>query len=182
MIEYRQLADHPGYRFGSDGSFWTRLERRYGRGEGVHYVCGTEWRQLQPTRKKNGYLVVQLAFHRGKQFRLHNLLLMAFVGPRPEGFLGRHLDDNKNNNAVSNLAWGTHKDNAEDCVRNGRRAKRIKVKNRGEKHANSRLTDEQREVIRTAPGPLKDLAARFGVSVSLIEKIRSGQRPRKAVD
>ena len=45
---------------------------------------------------------------------VHTLVLEAFVGPRPDGLEARHLDDNKANSALSNLAWGTAKENAND--------------------------------------------------------------------
>lgn len=52
--------------------------------------------------------------------RIHHLVLEAFIAPRPAGAHGRHLDDDRNNNHVSNLAWGTKSDNSHDMVRNGR--------------------------------------------------------------
>lgn len=50
---------------------------------------------------------------------VHHLVLEAFVGPRPEGMIGRHLDDDKHNNHPSNLAWGTDTENKADAARNG---------------------------------------------------------------
>lgn len=50
---------------------------------------------------------------------VHQLVLEAFVGPRPPGALTRHLDDDSTNNHVSNLAWGTEAENTRDLVRNG---------------------------------------------------------------
>lgn len=65
------------------------------------------------------YHTVQLG--RGNSHRpVHRLVLEAFVGPCPEGMtVGRHLDDDPNNNHISNLAWGTVSDNSKDKVRNG---------------------------------------------------------------
>lgn len=57
---------------------------------------------------------------KSKWFSLGALVLRAFVGPPPEGCrLARHLDDDRSNNHLSNLAWGTDRDNALDSVRNG---------------------------------------------------------------
>ena len=50
---------------------------------------------------------------------LHGLVLEAFQGPRPEGLVARHLDDNPLNNTVENLVWGTQSENVLDAVRNG---------------------------------------------------------------
>lgn len=52
--------------------------------------------------------------------RVHSLMLTAFVGPRPEGMVARHLDDNRSNNIIENLAWGTPLENSQDKYRNGR--------------------------------------------------------------
>lgn len=72
---------------------------------------------LKPiVHKKTGHLSVDLG---RKRRRIHILVLEAFVGPRPEGMLGLHRDDDKSNNAVENLYWGTYSDNAADAVRNG---------------------------------------------------------------
>jgi hypothetical protein len=54
-----------------------------------------------------------------KQFLVHRLVLLAFVGPAPEGMEGCHWDDDPLNNHLSNLRWGTPGDNGLDCVRNG---------------------------------------------------------------
>ena len=49
----------------------------------------------------------------------HRLIADAFI-PNPDNYpIVRHLDDDPSNNDISNLAWGTPKDNFEDCVRNG---------------------------------------------------------------
>lgn len=41
-----------------------------------------------------------------KQVTVHTLVLETFVGPRPEGALGCHRDDNPENNLLENLYWG----------------------------------------------------------------------------
>ena len=71
---------------------------------------------------KQRYWLVSLAAtadHPPRHPRVHVLVLSAFVGPRPEGQMGRHLDDDVDNNALPNLAWGTNSDNMLDAVRNG---------------------------------------------------------------
>jgi hypothetical protein len=52
---------------------------------------------------------------------LARIMLEVFVGPPPSSrYVARHLDDDRTNNQLKNLAWGTVKQNAEDAVRNGR--------------------------------------------------------------
>lgn len=51
--------------------------------------------------------------------KVHQLVLEAFVGPRPEGFVGCHWDDDPSNNRLENLRWDTESANRFDSVRNG---------------------------------------------------------------
>jgi len=45
---------------------------------------------------------------------VHRLVMLAFVGPRPEGMEIRHLNGIPDDNRVTNLAYGTALENAED--------------------------------------------------------------------
>ena len=95
----------------------------------------------------HGYPVVWLYFGgRRKCPRVGALVLLAFVGPRPEGQECRHLDDNPLNNHLDNLAYGTHAENEQDKARNGNALI-------GERHWAAQLTDEKvREIRRRCAG------------------------------
>ncbi len=69
----------------------------------------------------DGYLSVGLYAPDGSRvtFRVHGLVLLAFVGKRPEGLVTRHLDGDQANNHVSNLAYGTSSENNLDKTRHG---------------------------------------------------------------
>ena len=69
-----------------------------------------------------GYRQVLLYPGDGRKYvrkRVHVLVLETFVGPRPEGAFGRHIDDDRENNHLSNLRWGDRSSNSRDAVRNG---------------------------------------------------------------
>jgi hypothetical protein len=68
---------------------------------------------------------------------VHHLVLELFVGPRPIGKFALHRDDDRSNNHVTNLYWGTAQENHRDRRRNGREADK-----RGERHPSARLTNE----------------------------------------
>lgn len=52
--------------------------------------------------------------------QVHELVLTAFVGAKPEGLIyGCHRDDDPMNNSVINLYWGTPSQNTADCIANG---------------------------------------------------------------
>lgn len=102
---------------------------------------------------------------------VHQLVLDAFYGDRPEGMVCRHLDGYNTNNTPDNLAWGTHADNAQDRQNHGRYS-------RGEKHHNAKLSDEQAAEIKKlrAEGvKVKDIAPQYGVGISTIEDIIYGK-------
>ncbi len=55
--------------------------------------------------------------------KVHRLVLLAFVGPRPDGMECLHgPDPTKSNNAITNIRWGTRQENErESKLRSSRR-------------------------------------------------------------
>lgn len=68
----------------------------------------------------DGYPVAGLTQNNVTRSHLaHRLAALAFLGPCPEGQEVRHLDGNPANGALSNLAYGTKSENAQDTLRHG---------------------------------------------------------------
>jgi hypothetical protein len=114
-VSFKSLATLPGYVVGDDGSVWSnKLIGSRGRSVGP-------WRRLKPIHYTNGYLYVSLPYHRGGTCGrgIHRLVLEAFVGPCPPGMECLHVDGDRENNRVSNLRWGTRRENQADRVRHG---------------------------------------------------------------
>ena len=66
------------------------------------------WRELTPCINREGYLRIKL---NGKQYSIHRLVAEAYI-PNPNNLpIVMQLDDNPVNNIVSNLKWGTPKEN-----------------------------------------------------------------------
>ena len=57
--------------------------------------------------------------HRGFSANVHDLVAQAFLGPKPEGMLIRHLNGNPADNRLTNLAYGTYQENALDMHDHG---------------------------------------------------------------
>lgn len=83
----------------------------------TEFTASRKGQLLASYPRGKGHLAVTLTGGRSRP--VHQLVLEAFVGPRPPGLLGLHKDGDKTNNAVENLYWGTHSDNALDSVRHG---------------------------------------------------------------
>lgn len=61
-----------------------------------------------PKRRRGWRIAIPVAF----------LIAAQYLPPRPAGHVLRHLDDNRDNARLSNLAWGTRAQNYADRVRN----------------------------------------------------------------
>ncbi len=84
------------------------------------YIDRRGWKRKAILYKINNAEITLRIDGKDKWFALAALVLSAFVGPKPYGCrLSRHLDDDRNNNCVENLKWGTDKENIEDAIRNG---------------------------------------------------------------
>lgn len=54
------------------------------------------------------------------KYQVHRLVLSAFDGPQPSSVWGRHGDDDRGNNVLTNLSWGSPRENTNDAVLRGR--------------------------------------------------------------
>lgn len=133
-------------------------------------------RVLRPYRSRSHYVV---SLHRGgngrgKDRRVHHLVLEAFVGPRPVGMECRHFPDRDTaNNRVDNLLWGTRKENCADREVQG-------TSQRGEGNATAKLSNKDIEDIRQMAMERSlsqsAIALRYNVSQSLVSRIASRDR------
>jgi hypothetical protein len=132
-VEFRDVVGIPGYKVGRNGAVLTCRVTSRGMTD--------TWKPLKcsPFGRK-GYLMATMRLD-GRTIRklVHHLVLEAFVGPRPDGMVGCHDNDDNTDNSLGNLRWDTHKKNCEDRARNGRTA-------RGTRQGLSRLTES--DVIR----------------------------------
>jgi hypothetical protein len=130
------------------------------------------WRLLKPMINSYGYLRVSLYLNGKKTTRLiHHLVADAFLPPKgPTDTVVRHLNDDKLDNRVENLARGTYSDNMADSIHNGKH-----VVPKGVAHYRAKLTEDNvREIRRlyaTGNFTQRELALHFGVSQKAIWQI-----------
>lgn len=153
--QYRLLEGYTGYRIGSDGSVWTRKIRRSG-------VLTDDWTLMKTRLDHAGRPRLSLINDDGKKmfFNVCRLVLLAFVGPCPEGLECCHRNGNARDNRRRNLRYGTRTSNARDKIIHG-------TQPRGEKAGAAKLTDDDvREMrrLRDEGLPYKKIADRFGVA------------------
>lgn len=104
---------------------------------------------------------------------VHHAVLLAYVGPRPDGQECRHLDGNPRHNHAANLAWGTRLENMRDKDRHG-------TEPHGEMKPNHRITAEQARAIRTDTRASRVVGQDYGISHTAVLRIRRGERWRRA--
>lgn len=125
---------------------------------------------LKPWRHAKFYWAVALSIH-GKRIPklVHHLVLDAFVGPRPKEHECLHGLRGPGVNALSNLRWGTSKENKADSLEAG-------TFQRGAKHYRALLSVDQVREIKAKAGTIhpKTMAAEYGVSTSTIKNIVNG--------
>ncbi|WP_422109415.1 HNH endonuclease [Achromobacter xylosoxidans] len=101
------------------------------------------------SRDKDGYGWCNF----GKQKRAHRAAFLLSKGVIPKGMHVMHSCDNPSCINPRHLALGTPRENSYDSVRKGRAAIRPGganvVDNKGEKHGNSKLTDDLVKQIRS---------------------------------
>lgn len=105
-----------------------------------------------------------------RNLSIHTLVLLAFVGPPLEGMMCRHFpDSDPNNNCLSNLQWGTCKENNFDRHQHGTFLQ-------GEKCHQSKLKNSDVYEIRRLSEinygfTVDSLAVLFGVSEGTVKDV-----------
>lgn len=154
---WNAIPNHDGYYASEDGRILsTRRAQPY---------------IMDPLHSSDGHLYVYMyGGGKPKKVWVHRAVLSAHCGREEEGLVCRHLDDDPGNNNISNLAWGTRQENADDRKRN-------KGYPTGEKSSGAKLKRDQVMEIRyrySRGESSADLSAEYGVSRNAILKLVRG--------
>jgi hypothetical protein len=158
MITWKTINRFPDYEVSNEGQV-----RRSKGGRGAIAGKHLKWH----THTATGYPDIRFSVD-GKQtaIAVHRIVAEAFLGVRPSDMQIRHLDGNKMNNHITNLCYGTAKENANDKIQHGKSSKGIK-------NPKNKLTEAQVIHIRSMQGQVnaENLASIFGLNESTVYRI-----------
>ena len=141
----KKCKSYAGYSVNEHGEVFTH-RKRFGKGRGKGGGVKIDWtyqRKLDLYKGHEKYLCASISTKKGQRsIPIHTILLDAFIGPRPKNLEIRHLDGNPMNNKLSNLCYGTRKENALDRVKHNKSGK-------GMLHPLAKLTNKKVVKIRS---------------------------------
>lgn len=129
---------------------------------------------LKTRRDKDGYVIVALSSSgRPKTMKAHQIVALAFIGPKRAGQQVRHLDGNPANNVAANLSYGTPAQNCADREAHGNTV-------RGDSHGSAKTTDAQViSALRRARVIGQVAAAReIGIGQAALSMVKTGRTRR----
>ena len=143
-------------------------------------VCddGRSWvrpvKILSPYLDGHGYRIARFSVYGNMERKsAAAVVLEAFVGPRPHGYVVCHGPNGKHDDSLDNLSWGTWSKNmGADRIRDG-------ADNRGSKKKKKKLNDwDVRDIRRCLSHgrSCREIAPYFSVSRQAISDIKFGRR------
>lgn len=159
----------PGYEGRYDVSSEGRVRSLWIRGKSYSHAR-EEPKVLKARPNGAGYPTVHLCNDEGQRTcYVHELVLSAFVGPRPAGYDASHINGNRADNCVVNLCWEPHKDNNDRRRGHG-------TSNEGEGHPQVILTADKVVEIRhryaageTAPSLAKEFSVKRNTIYGIVK-------------
>lgn len=153
METWKDIPNYPKYQVSNMGN-----------------VIGSRGRLIKPyDRKSNGYLSAWIS---GRNFTIHSLVMLAFVGDRPLGFVINHINGIPWDNRLDNLEYCTQSNNRKQDFIHGRQSLR------GEKNTQAKLNESDVlqivKLYKAGNDTYSSLAKKYGVHVCGISNIMNG--------
>jgi len=168
----RGIPDYPMYKINDYGEVITLFKRvSNGYRKGTKTVkCNAPQYLLEPHLNTDKYYDICIKDANNKKIirLVHQLVLEAngYIKPFEDAEV-RHLDGNRLNNHISNLRWGTSKENGEDLAKHGTL--------KGHLNPFSKLKPTDILFIRNSGLSTSDLMAKFKATRSCICNARNGR-------
>lgn len=156
----RRIKQHPDYRISDKG-----YVKSY---KPCHGPNGYKLNGSIAKKRNKGYCIVEIE---RKRYGVHQLVLLAFVGPCPPGKYTRHKNGNRLDNRLTNLEWATPTKNNRDKIKHG-------TITRGEAVNTAILTERKVRKIKKLLRKgwrLCDLSRKFKVSTGALWWIKVGK-------
>jgi hypothetical protein len=123
MEIWKDIPGHEGQYQVSDMGRVKSIPRRVRLvASGVETTRQVSERILRPGKNTSGHVTVALGFGNSRQ--VHQLVLEAFIGPRPERHEVLHLNHIPDDNRLVNLKYGTRSENLRTAYAAGKRGVR----------------------------------------------------------
>lgn len=133
---------------------------------------GTLGGTLKPDTLRLGYCQVKLyRGNVGTVYKVHRLVLLAFVGPSEKD--ANHKNGVRSDNRLDNLEYVTAKENTAHAMK-----RRGKWQPGGEDSPTAKLSENDVETIRTLRGQLtqREIARKYQISEAQVSRIVNNQR------
>lgn len=133
------------------------------------------WKLLAGSFNTNGYTqvgILRIGAHRATEVMVHKLVLLAFVGPCPDGMESMHANNIRSDCRLENLSYGTKKQNMANMPSGNKR------------HWSSMTRDQVAEARRMAATGLSgiEIASRLGVRYQACTMSISGRTWKDVLD
>lgn len=163
MIAYKPVNGYPNYLVGDDGSVYSLYTHKF----------------LKQHKCTKGYLFAIL--HNGgseRRIRTHRLVASAFLN-KPDGgkYEVNHKNLDKTDNRASNLEWVSHAENVRHASRAGAMGTWGSKNHRSV--INESIAIEMK--ARSTNERVCDLAREYGVSTTVVSKLKHGVTWKRAV-
>lgn len=177
-VELREIPGFPGYAASADGRIWSARSLARGSDGRLRGVRAESWSPLKPSMKDGYPHVAPCVNGRNRIQAVHRLVLLAWVGPPPDGHEACHSNGCRSDARLVNLRWDSRRANHADKMRHG-------TAPRGERNPSAKLTDTQVAEIcrrRAAGERAVDLAVEFGVHPVHVSNLTRGTARRRTAE
>ena len=138
---------------------------------------------MKQSKRSGPYKYAILYLHKEKKYKsisIHRMVLTVFVGPPPEpDSQGMHLDDNPENNKLTNLKWGSPLENTRQIYEKGRQNYSHLVGRFGGRHYCAKKVvqfDKSGSKIIEVFGSVTEASKEIGITDAYISKCCKGKR------